>query len=730
MALQATAQVQVRSAARALVFALLAAIVMLAVLAVPQRASATDPVTFGSSHVVDQSGALDASQQSAITARISKLTSDAGISLWVVFVPTFTNPSNGADWTNQVARNNGLGTTDYVFAIAVTGRQYYLSGNSGGSITFDQLDQIGQQSQHSLATSDWAGAVDAVAAGLTSATKSSSADSGNGSGNGAADGTPATAADPGGSLVATLIPILLIVAAGVIVWALVSRRRKVAVGSGPGAAPLEARQPGIPPTPAAPVLGAEFDPLPTAELARRASSALIAADEAIKTSGQELDFARAEFGDATTAEFVTALGHAHDSLDRAFALKQQLDDTVEDTEAETRAWNVQIIHLCRDAGKTLDDKAGAFEELRKLEQNAGAALAAAQEQCAAVASSMELAATRLQRLQTQYADGALATVADNITQATQRMTFADQQLATAQAAIAADDGGQAAVAIRTAEQAIGQAKVLQDAIERLGTDLVEGERKITALVQELRGDIAAARALPDPDGRVAAAVAGTQAQVDAVLADAASTSRHPLDTLHALQRANQRIDAVVASARDSATQAERGRQLLSQIVAQAQAQVSAAQDYISTRGGGVGVDARTRLAQATAELALAQQVPDVDEAMSHAQRAEHGAAEALQLAQRDVGDFGAGGMLGYGRRGGRGTDIVGGILGGILLGGLLDGGRGGGGFGGGGGGFGGGGGGFGGGFGGGGGDFGGGGFGGGGGGFGGGGDFGGGGGSF
>ena len=106
-------------------------------------------------------------------------------------------------------------------------------------------------------------------------------------------------------------------------------------------------------------------------------------------------------------------------------------------------------------------------------------------------------------LAASYAPEALATVADNPEQARQRIAFADEQLAAAQAAIGAGKGGEAAVGIRAAEEAVGQAVLLQDAIDKLGRDLAEGEQSAAALIAELEQDIAAASALPDPDGRVA-----------------------------------------------------------------------------------------------------------------------------------------------------------------------------------------------------------------------------------
>ena len=45
-----------------------------------------------------------------------------------------------------------------------------------------------------------------------------------------------------------------------------------------------------------------------AHLEQTSGLALVAADDAVKTSEQELEFARAQFGDAAVAEFATALG--------------------------------------------------------------------------------------------------------------------------------------------------------------------------------------------------------------------------------------------------------------------------------------------------------------------------------------------------------------------------------------------------------------------------------------
>ncbi len=396
----------------------------------------------------------------------------------------------------------------------------------------------------------------------------------------------------------------------------------------------------------------------------------------MKTSEQELGFARAQFGDAATGEFEQALATARQNLNSAFTIKQQLDDSTPDSEEQTRAWNSEIIRLCDEANAGLDEKAAAFDELRRLEQNAPESLARVQEQRAAAAAAIESADAHLSTLATTYAPEALATVADNPDQARQRIAFADEQLAAAQTAIGAGKGGEAAVSIRAAEEAVGQAVLLEEAIDKLGRDLAEGERSAAALITELTADIAAASALPDPDGRVATAIAATSAQVDAARTNLSSTARRPLVTLQSLEAANAQIDSVVAGVRDAAAKAQRAQQLIGQQIMQAQAQVSAAEDYVVARRGAIGAEARTRLAEAGAALVQAQQLQtaDPEQALQYAQRANQLAGQAIQYAQNDVNAFQGGGMFGGG--GGGGGNMMGAVLGGIVINSLLGGGGG------------------------------------------------------
>lgn len=619
-------------------------------------ASATDPVTLAGSRVLDVSDVLSDAQEGDLDTSLRALSSTSGVDLWVAYVPTFTNPSASDDWANQTAQRNGLGPNQYLLAVSTDGRQFYLSGDSAGPVSENQLGAIEQQRiQPALANGDWAGAAMAARDGLADAVSG---------GSGGTDG------GGGSGIWGILLVVVLLAVAALVIVIVVRSRRRAGVGGRSGGAVTDSAGP------ADPLAGVS-----TEELGRRAASALVATDDAIKTSEQELEFARAQFGDAAAAEFQTALSHAKEDLDRAFALKQQLDDRTPDAEADTRAWNAQIIDLCTHANGELDQKAKAFDELRQLEQNAPQALARIRAEHDAVAARQEAAAASLAALQRAYAAEALATVADDPAQAAERLTFAQEHLAAAEREITAGDGASAAVEIRSAEAAVAQADQLQKAIDKLGADLARGETDAAVLIADIEQDLAAAATLPDSDGRLAPVVAATRQQVDAAKTLLTGSAKRPLFALEALQKANAQIDALLAGVRDAQAQAQRQGAQLNLLLNQAQGQVSAAEDYITSRRGAIGAQARTRLAEAGASLVQARQLQQSDpaQALQYAQRANDLAAQAIQSAQNDVGAFSGGSS------GGGGGNVMGAVLGGILINSLLNGGgRGGGGFGGGG----------------------------------------------
>ncbi|TQK19085.1 putative membrane protein YgcG [Microbacterium sp. SLBN-154] len=611
--------------------AVTAALTMILV-AVGPAASATDPVELGAGYVVDESDVLDQAEESAVQDQLAELYDQTGIDLYAVFVSEFTNPADSQQWADEVASRNGLGVDQYVLAVSTDGREYYISADSAGPVSADELTAIEGEIRPFLRDGDWVGAVTTTVAGFESATTS-----------GAGAGW-------------IFVLVLVGIAAVAVIWLVVRRRR--AVGAGAGAHPASAEAPQV----------------PLADLERQAASALVDTDDAVRTSEQELGFARAQFGDDATAGFVAALDTAKAQLAEAFTLKQRLDDEIADTDAERREWNERILQLCQAANAGLDEKAADFDALRELERTAPEALARVAGEREHAIARLSDAEERMTQLLAIYRDTALSAVADNVDQARQRLGFAEQQLAEARTALDGGDGGEAAVGIRAAEEAVDQAEVLENAVEKLATDLRDAETAASDLIAELERETAASGALPDPDGQVAAAVAATR-QVTGLARDELSASpRDPLATLQRLQAADQQLDALVAGIRDAQAEQHRLTESLSRTLTRARARVAAAEDYIMTRRGAVGANARTRLAEAGAAAVRAEQLQTSDPraALAEAQRAQALADEALATAQRDVGAFDGGGynsdgMFGGGRTGGGGSDILGAILGGIVV---------------------------------------------------------------
>lgn len=616
--------------------AIMAGLVVAAVsvLGLAAPAWAVPPPPLGSSYVLDQADVLTNAQEAEVQSRLLRLSEQTGLDMWVVFVDDFTEPTSAADWANETANRNSLGPHQYLLAVSIDGRAYYLSGDvDDGTLSADQLAAIEQERvQPALSAGDYAGAADAAATGITAAAQ----------GTKPAPPTPA-GGGPDIALIA-LVVFLVLALGGGLLWLWLRRRRSATAGAPSAAESLD-------------------------DLSRRAGSALVATDDAIKASEQELGFARAQFGDEAAAAFAEALAQAKADLDRAFTISQQLDDDVPETDEQRRAGYAEILRLCATADESMDAKTAAFDQLRALESDAPGALARARERHTAAAAAVDGTERDLASLRGRYADEALATVADNPAQARDRLELAARQFSTADQAIASGSTGEAAVAIRAGEAAVAQAEGLEKAVASLGTDLSTAERRAADLVGEIEGDLVAAAALPDPDGRIAGAVATARAHLDAGRAALAPPRTSPLGALATLEQGNTAIDAVLDEARDEAERLRRATSQLESVLVQARAQVSATEDFISARRGAVGPTARTRLAEAGAALVQAEQLRAVDpaSALQAAQRAADLSGQASSLAQNDVGAFG-------GNRGGGGGDMMGAILGGIAVNAILGGG--------------------------------------------------------
>ncbi|WP_171203930.1 TPM domain-containing protein, partial [Pseudokineococcus marinus] len=314
-------------------------------------ASAVAPLRLDE-QVTDQVGALAGDEQQVEQA-LADLRAETGVQLFVVFVDSFDG-LGGQEWAQQTGDISQLGDGDGVLAVATGDRAY-------GSVVDADVDApaANAAAEGRLAQDDWAGAVEAYADALAS-----SAGTG-GSGTQEADGS-GSGGSGGVSGLAVLVVLLLVGVAVAVVVALVRGRREQrsdrARRRGPGTAPA--------PTP--------VEPLP--DLERRAGSALVAVDDAVMASANEVEFARAEFGDEAVAPFERALAGARADLSAAFAARRRADgegpdgDRREVDEEERRAALAEVLERCGRADAALDEQTEAFDALRDLGRRAGVVL--------------------------------------------------------------------------------------------------------------------------------------------------------------------------------------------------------------------------------------------------------------------------------------------------------------------------------------------------------------------
>ncbi|GHD43068.1 TPM domain-containing protein [Mycetocola manganoxydans] len=625
----------------------LAALTAGLVLGTPAAAIAAEPVDLPSGRVLDESGVLSGTDEEAIESAVESLNSETGADLWVVYVDTFENPTDAAEWTNTTAEANGLGPAQYLLAVATEQRSYYLSGATDGPVSDDQIGEIEQRLvQPRLSDGDWGGAGVAAANGLQSAISGDDVSA-----------APGGSGFPGGGLIIAGIAVLAIIVLVVLMRRRSTKKHEVNPRAGEPA---------------------ELAAVSTEDLQRQAGSALVDTDDAVKTSQEELGFAVAQYGEETVASFRAAIATASENLSRAFTIRQKLSDAEPDTEQQIRAWNADIIRLCIDANAALDREAAAFDELRQLENNAPAAVAGLRAEHAQVSARLSAAAGTLETLGTRFDSAALSTVADNVEQAGERLTFASTTLDAADEDIAANQLSEAAVDIRAAEESIDQAGILLDAIDKLGSDLDAADGSIADVLADLRSDLQLARSQPDPDGSLVNVISATEGAI-ADVEQRRSGVHNPLNLLQRLEAANTAIDGILQRVRDAQAQFQRAQSQLGHAISSASAQVSAAEDYIVARRGAVGPDARTRLAEAGRNLVQAQQAAASDpvSALAYAQTSHQLARAAIDSAQSDVSGFGMsggyGGMLGGGQQQ-SGNGMMGAILGGIIINSVLGGG--------------------------------------------------------
>ncbi|WP_374025387.1 TPM domain-containing protein [Mycobacterium sp. HNNTM2301] len=592
-------------------------------------------------YVTDNAGVLSDSGRAAVTSAVDRLYTDRHIRLWVVYVDDFSGQS-ALNWAQNTMRSSDLGNYDALLAVATTGRAYaFLVPSTVKNVTAHQVDDLRHNKiEPALHNGDWSGAAVAAANGLN--------------------------VSPGSSgrvaLLITLAAILLALAALLLVMRYRGRRRRAA-----GLA--AARR--VDPTDSQALAAVPLQALD--DLSREL---VVDVDNAVRTSSNELDLAIAEFGADRTQPFTNALDNAKAALSQAFTVRQQLDDSMPETPGQRRELLTRVVVSAARADRELESQAEAFENLRDLVINASSRLDGLTQQYVELTSRIDPSEQRLAELHDQFDAAALTSVSGNVTAAKERLAFADRNISTARdLAAQAVSGRQAGLvdAIRAAESALGQARALLDSVDNAATDIQHAIDRLPSTMAVIQADIKRANeflqkarpATPAHTGLIAARDAAARA-VDVARALA---STDPLGAFAQLAKADADLNGLLVTLAQEQAAAEQLNRSLEQALFTAESRVRAVSDYIDTRRGSVGPEARTRLAEGQRHLQAARdkRATNPTEAISHANAASTLAAQAQALANADVQSA----QRTFTR--GSGSDM-GAMLGGIIIGNVLGGG--------------------------------------------------------
>lgn len=592
--------------------------------------------------VTDSAKVLSDSGRAAVTSATDKLYADRHIRLWVVYVDNFSGQS-AEDWARRTRSVSELGDYDALLAVATTGRAYaFFVPSAIKSVKAGQVDQLRRtRIEPALHNGDWSGAAIAAANGLDTSPPSSGRV----------------------YLLVALVAIALAVAALLAVMRYRRRRRRAA-------ALAAARR--VDPTDATALAAVPLEALD--DLSR---SMVVDVDNAVRTSANELTLAIDEFGDRRTQPFTEAVNNAKAALSQAFTVRHQLDDSVPETPAQRRELLTRVIVSAARADGELESQTEAFEKLRDLVLNAPSRLDALTEQYVELTTRIDPAEQRLAELRNEFDATALTSVSGNVAGAKERLTFADRNISTARdLAGRAEIGKQTGLvdAYHAAESALGQARALLDAIDDAATDIRHAIAALPTVVDDIRAAVTRAdeqlRSAPGAaSGHTAELTAARDAATGALdYSRSTGGSADPLGAFARLTKAGADLDRVLDAVAQEQANAERLNRSLEQALFTAQARVRGVSEYIDTRRGSIGAEARTRLAEAGRHLQAAQdrRATDPAEGIAHANAASTLAAQAQALANADV-------QRAQRMYAGRGGGDTGAMIGGIIIGNVLSG---------------------------------------------------------
>ena len=598
-----------------------AGIALIAGLGAP--ALATSPVTISTS-VTDPSDWLSDSQVSEISSSADEAGS-AGLQVYFVTVPDFSG-AEPIEWCKTSGVNSGLSNQSIVYVIAYEERMFTTCGNADQQVVTDSdITRATSAAKKVLAESNPLDAdttTDAATTFISTLTSTVTGQASSSSSHSSPTGAPSSGKS-GFGWIRTVVVVVVI--GGLIVFFVKRNKAKGASTPAPKATADHPWAPG--------------DQLPSLTedqllaLTNQSSALLLQADELVRSAADELDFARAQFGETKTDAYAKALSAAQAGIAKAFASQQTMNEA-SDSRSRTEA-ALTLQHELNQVMPALVEQQKAFSQLRDEEASVPTQATDVKTRILEAIAALPSVEAELTALQTLYSSTTVASLMDNPQQA--RALLDSASVAANQAtSLATSDPSAALVQLDIARRALAMAGHQTEAIMSAKHDLAAANEVLTKAIASITSDLSDVTTLKADSAAFAPLVAEAQKAV-AEAQSARAGSADPLAALENLRLAESQLDAALEPLRSQADARERKVQAARNAVSDAQAQYARANSYIQGRRGVIPLDIRSTLAEAKAELdqAVALVQTDPDQAMTLAKSARSVAFTVLSTPIND-----------------------------------------------------------------------------------------------
>lgn len=582
------------------------------------QAQGTSTATKLSMGVTDQAGRLSQEEIDSINKLAQDYRHKTDGIAYIVFVDSFPPGMDAQEWATQALKP--IAASRYDILLAVGSNTYgYAYSEAFTTKSFKQVDTavVSHLRQH-----DWAGAASSF---ITTAQQVAAG----GSSSGESKGSAAM----GAAILLGGLGLLGAAGGGAVYAAKRKSKRDTAKAVEQGRA-LDPKD------------TAALNQLNTAALEQLAAEELVSTDESIKAAQAELDISVGEFGTERTRKFTQSLQHSQSTLQKAFAIQQQINDRKYTSEFDKRSLLIEIISSCGQADDVLDQEAKNFADMRNLLVNAPQTLERLTQSTVDLQARITPAMEQMADLRRSFPAETLSSINHNVEIAQAALAEAEKQIDVGRDLAARPAGEQAGLieAIRIAETDIHQADRMLKAIESARSDIAAAQANLDALIAEIEGEIAQGEAIKSQGVAQGTqldwnAVSNTLTRAREALQEARNIKDHdPLTAWTQLTDMDSQLDEMLEQIQSGITDHARVLQVFDQQSAAAQTAIRAAQDFISSRGRYVRSDARTKLADAEQafEKAVAVRTSQTRDAINYARHATTQAQAALRVAQRDV----------------------------------------------------------------------------------------------